>query len=424
MATITVVVAVLWRRPDLLVVATPLAAVAGWSALMRPTNALSVSDRIGNPVVREGDGTTWYATVDGSADRDGIADAGDGRLDLVAAVLPDGVWLQSRPTPGVAVAAHDGTAAVSVVLRSTRWGRHATPSAQIVGASCWAAFRCSATTAPHQLTVLPLPAVFDTDTSFRPSRGLVGVHRSTRPGEGGEFAGIRPFHRGDRLRRIHWPTSLRTGELHVSATWADQDTHVVLILDTSEEVGISDGIDGVASSLDTTVRAAGAIAQHYARRGDRVSLRVLGGPSHLDVPPATGRPQLRRILDALTHVKPARRTVAGYSTGDRRRTALGGDALAIMLSPLITPDALDRAVALGRHGVAVAVVDTLPPDVVVDDDPHTALAWRIRLLERRRELRAVAHAGIPVIPWRGPGSLDQFLRALTRRAHAPRTNSR
>ena len=50
----------------------------------------------------------------------------------------------------------------------------------------------------------------------------------------------------------------------------------------------------------------------------------------------------------------------------------------------------------------------------------TALAWRIRLLERRRELRAVAAAGIPVVAWRGPGSLDQVIRDIARRSTGPR----
>ena len=58
---------------------------------------------------------------------------------------------------------------------------------------------------------------------------------------------------------------------------------------------------------------------------------------------------------------------------------------------------------------------------VRDLDAAGALAWRIRLLERSRELRAVRAAGVPVVAWRGPGSLDQVLRDLSRRRGAPRT---
>ncbi|MEX1104610.1 MAG: hypothetical protein WEB78_00280, partial [Ilumatobacteraceae bacterium] len=70
----------------------------------------------------------------------------------------------------------------------------------------------------------------------------------------------------------------------------------------------------------------------------------------------------------------------------------------------------------------VAVVDTLPPGIVADDDtdPAIGLAWRIRLLERRREVRIVQEIGIPVVQWRGPGSLDEVMRDIHRRARAPR----
>src|SRR5690606_36594459 len=118
-------------------------------------------------------------------------------------VLPDSAWLESRPVPGAVTAAHAGRAEVAVAVRATRWGRHATASARLVSCGPWAAFRSSSTTTSHELTVLPLPAVFDSDAAFRPSQGLVGVHRSVRPGEGSEFAGIRSFQLGDRLRRIN-----------------------------------------------------------------------------------------------------------------------------------------------------------------------------------------------------------------------------
>ena len=41
------------------------------------------------------------------------------------------------------------------------------------------------------------------------------------------------------------------------------------------------------------------------------------------------------------------------------------------------------------------------------------------VLERRREIRRVQEVGVPVVEWLGPGSLDQVLRDLHRRAGAP-----
>ena len=170
--------------------------------------------------------------------------------------------------------------------------------------SPWAGFRWSTQTTRHDLTTLPRPAQFDTDASARPSDGLIGLHRSARAGEGNEFAGIRRFRAGDRMRRINWPRSVRTGELQVNSTWADLDIHVALLIDATDDFGVSEGIDGLASSLDGAVRAAGAIAEFYAPRGDRVSLRTFGSTRTHLVRPGTGRAQLRRILETLARMTP------------------------------------------------------------------------------------------------------------------------
>jgi ABC-type sugar transport system substrate-binding protein len=43
----------------------------------------------------------------------------------------------------------------------------------------------------------------------------------------------------------------------------------------------------------------------------------------------------------------------------------------------------------------------------------------MRLLERRALLARAERAGIPVVAWRGPGTLDEVMRRLRRRAVAP-----
>jgi hypothetical protein len=104
-------------------------------------------------------------------------------------------------------------------------------------------------------------------------------------------------------------------------------------------------------------------------------------------------------------------------------------AIVLMCSPLISQSTMERAISLAARGLTLVVVDTLPGDLVLTDDDErgdvlTMLAWRIRLLEREVDTRAVAAAGIPVVPWRGPGSLDQVLRDVARRGRAPRMAQR
>jgi len=88
--------------------------------------------------------------------------------------------------------------------------------------------------------------------------------------------------------------------------------------------------------------------------------------------------------------------------------------------------ALSHAVTLARRGLTVIVIDTLPEGLTGDDpqEPFAGIAWRVRLLERRRELERVQAVGVPVVAWQGPGSLDQVLRDVTRRAAAPRMAQR
>jgi hypothetical protein len=44
----------------------------------------------------------------------------------------------------------------------------------------------------------------------------------------------------------------------------------------------------------------------------------------------------------------------------------------------------------------------------------------MRMLERRLQLTEIARTGTPVVAWRGPGSLDDVLHRLARRARLPR----
>lgn len=408
-----VVVAVVWRRPDVLVLATPFGVVTIWSLAMRPTRMPTFTQRWANPIVREGDATRWTGTVD---DIDGA--------EIVVATVDRPQWIKLDPTAGVAsTIVNDGTAAPSIALRSTRWGRRVIDPIQVMVMTPWMGFRCAIETPHRTLVTLPLPAGFDTTAPMRPSEGLIGMYRSARAGDGSEFAGIRRFQHGDRIRRINWTRSLRSTDLLVNSTWAEHETDVALVIDATDDFGVSEGVDGRASSMDTGVRAAGAIAEHFARRGDRVSLRSFGSTRQHFVAAGSGEAQLKRVLHTLTQIRPAGAMRGAYRGGGDWRSAGGGADLTVMLSPLVSHEALDRAVSLGRIGAPVVIVDTLPGDITASDDPFTELAWRIRLLERRREARLVEAVGIPVVRWLGPGSLDQFLRDVARRASAPRMSA-
>jgi uncharacterized protein (DUF58 family) len=195
---------------------------------------------------------------------------------------------------------------------------------------------------------------------------------------------------------------------------------VVLLIDTADEAGASQGIDGRSSSLDIAVRAAAAVAEHYLRNGDRVRLVDTGGVIR-EVRAGSGRAHLRRILDALVHAEPQGGQDAGGFAARRR---IRSGSLVVVLSPLLRPPVFGAVVSLVHLGCTVIAVDTLPDDVGVpadeDEDWAWPLAWRLRLAERHAEIERLGDLGVPTVRWRGAGTLDEVLRDASRMSAMPR----
>jgi uncharacterized protein (DUF58 family) len=425
-------IGVMLRRPDAMVFGAPLVIVALWSILRQP-QAPIVRMGLRDSVLREGQGTEWVATIEPA---EGVEEAGATLLRTPhTAYTPRSRAVAAVMVPGEPLR-------LSIALQSRRWGNRRIGPATVALSSAFGAYRWEpeAVSTPPLPTV-PLPDSFTARAPVPHPDGLVGPSRSHHQGDGGELAEIRPFRFGDRLRRVHWPVSIRTGELHVTATHADQDSEILLLVDAMHDIGLSEGVQGASSSLDNAVRAAGAIAEHYLRTGDRVGLLVLGARDLPSLHAASGRGHLRRVLDVLSRVRVADSTVSDEKRlRSQLRHPVSAGMLVIILTPAISPEVLAHAVGLARRGVSVVTVDTLPPDLAqpaidvarltelaptASNHPDQArLAWRLRLLERSREMARAREAGVPIVAWAGPGTLDLVLRDLARRSRAPRVMSR
>jgi uncharacterized protein (DUF58 family) len=273
------------------------------------------------------------------------------------------------------------------------------------------------------LSVYPASEVFDSGESLPRAAGIAGIHRSRRPGEGGELAGVRPFQAGDRLRRINWRVTRRTGDLHVNATLSDRDAEVLLLLDVRHEAGVSGGVRGPASVLDATVRAAAAIAEHYTRQGDRVAL-VEFGPRLRQLRAGTG---VRHHLAILGWLADVNGSPTGFASGDRLITSSlrSPNALVIALTPLLDRDSATLLAVLARTGRSMVAVDTLPPHARPGlEGPWAAAGERLWRLERAITIGRLRDLGVPVEVWRGPGSLDLMLRHVQRLATTSRVLAR
>jgi len=397
--------AVLLRRPDLLVLVAPLA-LAALPLVRRPAGRPRAALEVGSGWVPEGDPVPASVSV---VDADGAQTAA---LELGT---PDRV----QPEPGTVAAGvlRPAGAGFTVPLRLTarRWGWSAVGPATLVLSACGGLLRAGPATVPAaRVRVVPLSARYAGAALVPRARGAVGLHRSQRLGEGTELAGIRPFAPGDRIRRVNWRTTLRTGELQVNATTTERDAVVLLLLDARFDAGTSGGVDGRASGVDVAVRATAALAAFYLDLGDRVGLVAAAATTRV-LAARTGRGQLERVLTALLGT-----SAPGAGGAEPRLTVppdLDPRALVLVVSPLVGRAVFERVAGLSRAGHAVVVVDTLPPDALpADADPWTGPVTRLWLLERATRIGQLQLLGVPVVPWRGSGSLDPVLVELTRAA--------
>lgn len=406
--------AVLMRRVDLVVLVAPFAFGTALALLRRPAAPdLQIELTTSAAGLLEGDRlrtTTRVVAADS--------------LDLVVATVHHGPellaegWPPDRPAVSPPAYAASCVArrpmVLPVPLAAVRWGR-ATVGPVVVTARAAQGMLAAepAFVRARYLPVWPLRETFGAVDAMPRAAGLVGPHRSRRPGEGTDIDEVRRFQPGDRLRRINWRVSQRQNALHVTSTVSDRDTDLALCLDSRHEL-----IGKSGSSLDLAVRAAAAIAEHYLRAGDRVGLVDLGQPRRR-VPGGAGRPHLIRLLDVLVDARGTRQTddtVAAYALA-----ALPPGALVVVLSPLVGEEAFSPLTRLARSGHPVVVVDTMPVDAgPAEFGVWTTLAWRVWRLDRENRVGRLGELGVPVVPWRGAGSLDQVLRDVSRAARAPR----
>jgi len=230
----------------------------------------------------------------------------------------------------------------------------------------------------------PVPPLY-THASF-------GNYVSRTAGEGLEFAGIRPYSSGDRLRRVHWRVSLARQQLYVTDYYCERNADVVILLDTLASVGGPQG-----NTLDVAVRAASSLAAHYLHQKDRVGLIQYGGVCSW-VSPAAGQLQLYRLLDTLLETQ----MHFSYLSGDLSRIpprALPPGALIFVVTTL-----LDARIEAALHdllarGFQLVLLLISPAQVLpTRRRPHVAEATtRLWHLEMDVRLHEFHRLGVPVV---------------------------
>jgi uncharacterized protein (DUF58 family) len=171
------------------------------------------------------------------------------------------------------------------------------------------------------------------------------------------------------------------------------------------------------------VRAAAGIAEHYLQRGDRVSLLEYGYRARR-LRPASGRRQYLTVLEWLLDAQPtagAYEPSAGVSSQVFGTHLLSGNALVIVLTPLLDQRSAGMIARLARSGRYVVAVDTLPAGLRPRlDGDWGGLSYRLWAMSRDNVIGLLREHGVPVVAWAGAGSLDEVLRDVSRMATAPK----
>jgi len=116
-----------------------------------------------------------------------------------------------------------------------------------------------------------------------------------RRSAGFDFHSVREYEQGESLRRVHWPTSARRGQLMVKELEDTSHDGVVVVLDCEATGAVGAPPD---SSFDAAVRAAGSILQAHATRG-RVATLVSTGTGCGPVQVRTAHAELGGALTSL-----------------------------------------------------------------------------------------------------------------------------
>lgn len=85
---------------------------------------------------------------------------------------------------------------------------------------------------------------------------------------------VREYRRGDDLRRVHWRSSARVGELMVRREEQPWQARATVVIDNRAAAHRGEGI---ASSLESAVSTAASVAVHLSRRGFHVRLATADG---------------------------------------------------------------------------------------------------------------------------------------------------
>ena len=159
-------------------------------------------------------------------------------------------------------------------------------------------------------------------------------------------AGVREYRPSDPYHHIHWPTSARTGELHVRQFEQDAagDVWLVLDLDATAQLG-----EGATSTLEQMVLLAASLTSLGLQQNRAIGLAAYGDAPQL-IPPSRGQGHQWRMLRALALISAESHLPLAQSLADLATVVQRGAAV-LILTATDSAEWLPQLLQLTQRGV-------------------------------------------------------------------------
>ena len=211
----------------------------------------------------------------------------------------------------------------------------------------------SASFASTAVVVHPRLAALDGLFSDAGRVGSDGRRLLLRRPAGFDFHSVREYEQGESLRRVHWPTSARRGQLMVKELEESPRDSVVVLLDCDPAGAAGTPPD---SSFDAAVRAAGSALRAYVLRGRNATLLTTGATRAV-VPVRSGESDFGAALGALAAAEAdSRHGLARSLSFDHAPVARAGEL--VVVTAMLEPGAVAALLGLAtRRFVSVVWID-------------------------------------------------------------------
>jgi uncharacterized protein (DUF58 family) len=208
---------------------------------------------------------------------------------------------------------------------------------------------------PGEGTLLVYPRLVELDGVF--TQGIE-AHQGRRLAlwrpAGFDLHSVREYQEGESLRKVHWPTTARRGELMVKDFDDAARDEIAIVLDA--QAGIEVG-EAPHSSFELLVRSAGSILQAHVRAGRR-SVFIVNGARRAVQEVHTHGGEWRQALELLAAVEPDGAEPLANLLADEGSPAARALELVVVTSTM-TAALADRLAqrARARRRVALVFVD-------------------------------------------------------------------